>query len=404
MDYRERLEQAIAKDRMEYEQRKMKDENLWRNVKNIPPSDVPGYWKIYLATRSNGPCIYEYEGFKKNFWGTVQPNKLSEKLMYENEPGRNYYKVGDKILSGEQTENFIYRLFPELPRSGDEEGDWTKLLWLFLNDGEQQKYKFCWSIKSIEPDGRGGGCIDMAGIIYFDGYNVELTRTHRWNREQLNNNFVFASYDWTVLIWFIKATMTITMLALQGVGKSATAPAKALAKKILLKELKKRTSKEFRKKLFKMLLMKITKTMANSIKEFVVTFVKELKKGYSEQEFYNKISGQTANWKVVEPALREALVAFFGGLIDGLFEASIGEKISKNKELQDITKKLTEVALKSIMATPFNLVVKSVNSAYTKAQRQKKSMWDFYGDDFYENFKSTLEQIFLKDIPGAVTD
>lgn len=402
MGYKERMEQKWEQNRREYEEGQKKEAILWSKIVNNPPAEVPSHWRIYLVNRCNGPCIYEYAS-AKNFWGTLQANRLVEKLMFPNEPGRNYYKVGDKILSGEQTQDFLYKLFPELPREGDEEGDWTKLLWLFLNDGEQKKYKFCWAIKSIIPNGKGGGSIEMSGIIYFEGYNVELTRTHHWNRQQLSENFTFASYDWTVLLWFINATMTVTMLALQGVSKSATAPAKALAKKILLRELKKRTSKEFRKKLFKMILMRITKTMAKSIKEFVVTLTKELKKRYKEQEFYTQISGKTANWKVLEPSLREALVAFFGGLVDGLFDASIGEKLSKNKEMQDITKQMTEVALKSIMTSPINMVVKSVNSAYSKSQRENKSMWDFYEDEFYENFKSTLEQIFIKDLPGAIT-
>jgi hypothetical protein len=400
-----RIEREIEQDRRETRLRKKKDEELWSKISNYPPIYVPGNWRIYLAKRSNGPCIYQYTGIKTTgylFWKKKLPNKIVDKLQFSNEPGRNYYRVGDKIMGGEQEESKLYDLFHELPRPSDKDATWTDLLWWFLNEGETEKYKFCWIIKSIEPNGRGGGNIFMTGLIYFEGYNVELTTKHKWTREQLNQNFIDTSIDFTVIQLMAKAVATVSLVALQGVSKAATAPAKKLAKKIIKKQLKKRASRQFRIFIFKAVKSHLVKTAALSTKEFFVVFIKELKKGYSEKDFYEKISGRKASWKTIEPALREAMVAFIGKVIDGLFSATIGEAIKNNKEIRKIQGEIATIYLSVIMTTPFNSVAKAFSTAYSESQRNKKSMWLYFEEELKKNLNDSLKQAFLKDVTGVI--
>lgn len=399
----DQIKKDIERRQREYEIRKRKEEEIWSKVSNHPPSEVPGNWRIYLANRSNGPCIYEYNGYTTNFWGTRQPNKLVDKLMFPNSQGRKYYKVGDKILSGEQDEDTLNRLFPELAKSGKKEADWTDLIWWYLNEGEKEKYKFGWIIRSITPNKKGGGRIGMTGIIHFEGYNVELDTIHYWNRRELNDNFVFSSYDFTIIQMLAKASVTVSLVALQGVSKAASASVKLVAKKAIKKELKKRASKRMRRMVYKAVKSHFIKTAASSTKEFFIVLAKELKKRNSEKEFYERISGGSASWKVMEPALRAAMFAFIAKLVDGLFTASIGEPLSKNSEMQKIERELVTIYLSFLMTTPFNSVIKAVDTAYTKSQRTNKPMWMFLEVELNNNLKDALKQAIMKDVTGAVT-
>ena len=398
-----RIRKEIERKQKEYLIRKRKSEEIWSKVSNHPPAVVPGSWKIYIANRSNGPCIYEYTGYNTNFWGTRQPNKLSEKLLFPNVPGRKYYKIGDKILAGEQDEDTLCRLFPELAKPEKKEAGWTDLLWWYLNEGEKEKYKFGWVIKSIQPNGKGGGRIGMTGIIHFEGYNVELKKLHYWNRNQLNDNFIFSSYDFTVILMLAKATATITVVALQGVSKAATAPVKHLMKKMIRKEIAKKGSKRFVKMICKETTIHLMKTAASASKEFIVVLAKELKKGDSERDLYVRATGVNSSWKIIEPAVREALVAFIGKIVEGLFAATFGDLITKNKEMKQLEKQLAEIYLKYIMISPFSSVLKAINTSYTKSQRTKKSMWEFLDIELQKNLNDSMKQVLMKDVTGALT-
>ncbi len=143
------------------------------------------------------------------------------------------------------------------------------------------------------------------------------------------------------------------------------------------------------------------KTAASASKEFVVVLAKELKKNYSEQYLYVRATGVNPSWNIIELAVREALVAFIGKIIEGLFAATFGDLITKNNDMKQLKNQLAEIYLKHIMTSPFNSVVKAINTSYTKSQRTKKPMWEFLGKEIEKNCNDSLKQVLMKDVTGA---
>jgi hypothetical protein len=395
-----RIEREIEADRKAVAEKKRKEEALWAKVHNSPPAETPGNFRVYFAKRSNGPCIYEYHGRKTNFWGTRQPNKPVPRLSYPNQQNRKYYQAGDRILHGEVDERFLYDLFPELPKPDDTKAEWTDLLWWALNEGETEKYKYCWVIKSIHPDGRGGGYVKLSGEINFEGHNVRLGKIHERKRLELNGNFVNASIDWSVLQFFAKATVTVSMVALQGISKSVQAPAKILARKVLFKEMKKRTSKRFRRIVFRAVYHRLVRTLASSGKAFCLTFTKELRKRNKEADFYRRVTRRSPHWGTVEPALRAAAIAFVGGLMDGAFSNTVGKEIRTSKAATKIQKEIAEAIVKRWMTGPPKLLVSSVNSAWDKKKRRRKPFWPILAQELHKNVWKSVEDALLKDLTG----
>lgn len=386
----------------EYEIRKRKSEKQWLRVSDYPPSVAHTYRKIFLATRSNGPCIYEYTGYKTSmglFTIKTLPNKPVKSLTFSNDSNlkRNYYKVGDKILCGEMEEFRLNMLFPELANSRKKEANWSDVLWLFLNEGESEMYKYCWVIKSIQPNGRGGGTIMMSGLIYFEEYNVELKTVKHWSREQLDDNFS-QHKNYTAFKFMAKAVASISIIALQGASKGTTASVKALATNIMKKQLRKKASKRFKAMVSKAVL----KTAASSTLEFFKAFGKEYIKRRKEKDFYENVTGKRASWKILEPTLMEAAFAFISKIADEVFSETVGDWIKRNNELTNIKKEMATILVKNIMITPYIQFADGIKSAHLLAGRTKKPVSTILPQELSKKFRDSLYQIFIKDMPAAL--
>jgi hypothetical protein len=269
-----------------------------------------------------------------------------------------------------------------------------------MNEGAtEDEYKVCWRILSIEPDGKGDGCVKMGGIINYGTYNLELKTPHEFNREQLNGNFVVGSYDFTILVYFIKAVNTVTLIALQGLSKAVTAPAKALAKKLLLKEIKRRTSKRLRIMVFRAVYHKLLKIVPQATLQFCKTLAMELNKLRHTQDVIRQLSGRAPTWGIFKPALLTASAAVVGTVIDGVFSASIGREIRTSKAFTKIEKEVAEAIVGKIMTAPAKIVVTALANAKKTSDRTRETFLNALEKELNKGFKDLLNDAITKELP-----
>ncbi len=377
--------------------------SVWSGIVDYPPQDVKGYERIYLARRSDGPCIYLYSGIQLSFFLRREIPNSNKFVSYLNEKHgieRSYFKVGDKIFGGENTEHELYRMFPGLKRPESRDSDWTRLFWWFLNEGEQDTYKNCRVIKGIYPDGKGGGKIETAGYIHFGGYNIELA-SEKESRLSMNQRFIHHSYDFTVITWMAKAVTKGSVIALSGISKGLTAPAKLVLKKVIIKESRRIASRKIRIIVLKAIFRKTSVALRSAVKEFIKTFVIQLRKQEMRKKFFKANKVNTLNWNAVEPAIMDATVSFMGSLLDSSFDNTIGREIRNTKTYNEILKEIKIVVLKSFRTTPIKVLITAIKSSDRKARYEKKDFWIILEEEIYSSLGSSVEEILTKDIPSV---